>query len=262
MKKLLCFPLPVLAVSVLTAHATLNFSDNFDGYATGNLVGQGSWLQTGTVATSPVQVNNGQVVIGTGQDVYAPLATPINITVGSTFYIGLTATFTAAQVAGDYFLHFTPIVGDSSIFSERLFAKSSGTGFVFGYTAASGSANYSSSVLNFNTPYRLVLAYTSVAGTLNDTFALYVDPADPAVAGNNTPFFTSGYVATSGTESTTVAAINLRQGSAANAPSLTVDNLTVGTDFAEVAPVPEPSTAALIGGLGLLGLYLAKRRRN
>ena len=121
--------------------------------------------------------------------------------------------------------------------------------------------NYSGTVLSFNTPYRLVLAYTGVAGTINDTFGLYVNPTDTSVELNNTPFFSSVYVGT-GAESVTVAGINLRQGSAANAPSVIIDDLSVGTTFGEIAPVPEPSIGSLLGGFGLLGLFMSARRQN
>ena len=262
-------PSLILAASPLGAQATVVFNDDFNSYVNGNLagltanaVGQGTWAQTSTSAATPVQVNNGTVVLGTsGQDVYAPLTSPISITDGSTFYIGATVDLTAAQAIGDYFLHWTPIVGSSTIFPERLFVKSSGAGFVFGYDASSGgTVNYSSTVLNFNTSYRIVLAYTGVNGALNDTFALYVNPTDTSVEGNNTAYLTSGYVGT-GAESTTVAGINLRQGTAANAPSVILDNLTVATLFNEAAPVPEPSSVALFVMGGFAGLVALRRKR-
>jgi len=269
MKKTSMITLATLVGSSFAVQAALNFSDNFDSYSNGNIaglganaIGQGPWAQTGSSVVNPVQVLNGTVVLGTtGQDVYAALSTPISLTVGTTFYIGATVTLTAAQATGDYFMHFTPIVGDTSALAERLYAKSAVGGFVFGYNGTSGAANYSSSVLILNTSYRLVLAYTSVAGTANDTFALYVNPTDTAVELNNTPFFTSGYVG-SGAEATNVAGINFRQGTASSAASVIIDNLSVGTIYSELAPVPEPSVGAILGGFGLLGLLMAARRRS
>lgn len=259
--------LPGLLLVVITpgAKADVTFYDDFNGYANANLVGQGTWAQTGTSTATPVQVSGGTVVLGTsGQDVYAPLTSAISITDGSTFYIGATVDLTAAQSTGDYFLHFTPTVGNSSIFNERLFAKSSGAGFVFGYDGSNGgTVNYSPTVLNLNQSYRIVLAYAGVNGALNDTFALYVDPSDTLVEGNNTAYMTSGYIGT-GAESTTVAGINLRQGTASSAPSVILDNLTVGTlfsDAAPAAPVPEPASLAL-GLLGGFAWLVALRRKR
>jgi len=262
MKKLCLLAVASVATSY-SALATVYFSDNFDGYANGNLVGQGPWQQTGAVATSPVQANNGAVSLGnTGQDIYAPLISPTTINDGSSLYIGVDVTVTAAQSAGDYFLHWTPTVGNSSIFQERLFAKSSGGGYVLGYTSTTGTAVYGTTVLNFGTDYRLVLNYTGVPGLANDTFALYVNPTDTTTEGNNTAYMTGGFVGT-GSETNAVAGINLRQGTAANAPSETVDNLDMATTFGEAAvfTVPEPSAAALGILGGLAGLVAWKRRK-
>ena len=257
----------IVSISTIqSAKATINFFDDFSTYTNGNLVGQGPWLQTSTSATTPVQVNGGSAILGTsGQDVYAPLTSPILITDGSSFYIGATVNITSAQSGGDYFLHFTPTVGNSSIFSERLFVKSSSTGFVFGYDGSSGgTVNYGSTVLSLNTTYNIVMSYTGVSGLTNDTFSLYVNPTDTSTEGNNTAYLISGYIGTSA-ESTNVAAINLRQGSTTSAPSVIVDALSVGTTFAEVAPmiapVPEPSTLAMTALGGVACLVAIRRRR-
>jgi hypothetical protein len=256
----------LLFVSPLASQASVSFFDDFNGYGNGNLIGQGTWAQTGTSIATPVQVNNGTVVLGTsGQDAYSALTTPLSYTDGSSFFIGATVIITAAQATGDYFMHWSTPAGTTSVFQERFFAKSATGGFVFGYDGSSGgTVNYSSSVLSLNTSYRIVLAYTAVAGTLNDTFALYVNPTDLSVEGNNTAYMTSGYVGTGAEASPqTVSAINFRQGTAANAPSVILDNLTVATLFSEAAPaspVPEPSTLALGLFGGFLGLVALRRK--
>jgi hypothetical protein len=270
MKKLILFTASTVALSH-SALATVNFSDDFNSYVNGNLAGttmdatgQGTWKQTGATATNPIQINNGAVAIGTsGQDIYSALTTPITLTDGNSFYIGLTANVSAAQATGDYFLHWSTPAGTTSTFQERLFVKSSGSGFVLGYaTTAGGTTAYGTTVLNFNTSYQLVLAYNDVAGPLNDTFSLYLNPTDTSVEANNTAYLTSGYVGT-GAEQTTISAINFRQGTAANAPTLTADNLVVGTTFADAAvfPVPEPSTVVLGVLGGMAGLVIWKRRK-
>lgn len=260
MKKLLFAAASSLLVGQVS-YATVNFSDDFNSYNNGNLVGQGSWTQTGSTATSPIQVNGGSVAIGTsGQDIYAPLTTPITLTDGSSFYIGLDVNVSAAQSTGDYFLHWSTPAGTTGTFIERLFVKSSGSGFVFGYDGSSGgTVNYSSTVLDFNTDYRLVLSYTAAAGALNDTFSLYLNPTD-GVQGDNTAYMTSGYVGT-GAEASTVSAINFRQGGSTIAPTLTADNLVVATTFGEAFAVPEPSILALCG-LGFAGLLIIRRNKK
>jgi trimeric autotransporter adhesin len=251
--------------TLVTAAASLQaaqlFFDNFDSYSSGALVGQGPWLQTGTISSNPLQVNGGRVHMTTGQDANAsfgayPLAD------NTTFYYAATINLTAATAAGDYFLHVGTVPADSFNFYGRIYAKSSGTGFLMGYVENSPSANlptYGTTELAFNRDYRVVVAYNVVPGPLNDTAAVYVDPTDPLVQANNTAYLTDTFWG-GNAETNYFGTINLRQGGSTTAPTLDIDNVSVGTTFADVAVVPEPSSIALTG-LGLVALSLIRRRK-
>jgi hypothetical protein len=254
----------LLAFSVMESQASVVFYDSFS-YSDGALtnVSGGNWKET-AAAANPQQVVGGNAVLGTsGQDTYSALSTPLTLVDGSTFYIGATVSFASAQAAGDYFLHFSSPAGTSTFFQERIFAKSTTGGLLLGFADNSGGTTaYGTTVLSLASSYNIILAYTSVAGALNDTFAMYVNPTDLLVEGNNTAYLTTGYIGT-GAELTSVAALNLRQGTAANAPAETIDYLVAGTTFADVtaAPVPEPATLA-IASLGGLACLVAMRRKR
>ncbi len=231
----------------------LSLSDNFNTYTPGNLVGQGNWLQTSTVTTNPIQVTGGAVVVGnTGQDVFKPF-TGGTLTLGTnpaTSATSVTATMdinvSAAAAAGDYFFHFTPTTTTTNIFIDRVFIKSSGTGFVLGLgSAASAAATYGTTVLSLSSIYTIATTYTVVAGTSNDTF-------DITVGGVS---YLSGVVLV-GTEPTTLASVAFRQGGGPSAaPSLTVDNLSV-----TYTGVPEPQEYGVAFALMLGALILFRRR--
>jgi trimeric autotransporter adhesin len=264
MKKIL-FCTCGLMLATLGSRGTPLFSDNFN-YNDGNLVGQGPWLQNGASATTPIQVSAGRAIIGSsGQDVNAALSSPFSLVDGTSFYIGATINVSAASATGDYFLHWSPAVS-STIFISRIEARSSGSGFQLGYVETSGTGatlTWGTQVLNFNQDYRMVLGYNVVAGTVNDTANLYVDPTDSSVEGNNTPYLTDTWGSVSA-EVNTFGAINLRQGNAANAPTLSIDDLGVATTFTEAAvftPIPEPSTVSLLGAFGLLAWHIVRRRK-
>lgn len=278
MKKLLCFGCGLL-VATVGVRATPVFSDNFNGYTTGNLagltqdaLGQGGWRQDNTSAATPIQVTsvlgNNVAALGTsGQDIYAGLpGGPITLADNQSFYIGLNLNVSAAQATGDYFLHFSNPLGTTSFFTDRVFVKSSGAGYVLGWVETSGGAvtAYGSTVLSFGTDYRVVVAYHDVPGALNDSGAVYVNPfTDPNVELNNTAYVTKAWTSTTA-ENETIAAVDFRQGSGSAAPTLTVDNLNASTTFSEVstytALVPEPTCLSLLGGLGLLALFINRRR--
>ena len=248
------------------------FADDFNSYSPGNLVGQGPWTQTGTTATSPVQASSGAAALGTsGQDVYAAFSSAVTPTAGTSLFIGFDLTVSSAQATGDYFLHLASTVGGTSGFFDKLFAKSSGAGYVLGVSDNAGSitgtattGTYGSTVLNFGTTYRVVMEEDFIAGDKNDTFELFVNPTDLTVAGNNSAYasFTWGSTAS---EAASYAELNFRQGSSTAASAETIDNLDVSQTFSDTSTftpmVPEPSTFALLG-LGAAAGFAFRRPRK
>ena len=211
----------------------------------------------------------------TGQDVNGAFpGGPVTLSDGETIYAGVTINVSAAQAGGDYFLHFSPSAGNTFIFPSRLYVKSSGSGYELGWVETSGATvSYGSTVLNLNQNYRLVMAYHDIAGTLNDTGALYVEPIGTPFdnmnnESGNTPYVTKSWTVTTA-ENETMGTINLRQGTSSIAPTLTVDDMDVSVSaddsgFADVSqwtPIPEPASLSLLGGFALLAWYNCRRRR-
>jgi len=230
--------------------ASIIYSTDFNAptYTDGALIGQDDWALTNSTV-NPLSVANsdtdGTVTLTTsGQDVRRAF-TAGAVSSGSV-YMSVEFTVASAQATGDYFVH----LGDntSTNFGARTFIKSSGTGFVMALGTGSGAVTYGTTELAFNTSYTLLVRYDLVSGALNDTGALYINPTTEDGVGDTV------YVAatTIGTELTTISSVSLRQGTAANAPGVLIDSVSVYT-------VPEPA-AALLGSFGLLGLL--RRRRN
>ena len=252
-------------IAASAANAAVYYSTNFGtGYTNGNLAGltndaagQNGWKQTSTVATNPIQITNGAAIIGTtGQDVYHAFSTAATAAAGTTLYYSASMKVTAAQSTGDFFFHLSDPVGATSNFYGRVFAKSSGIGFVLGVSPNTATAVYGSSVLSFNQSYQVVVAWDFVTGPSNDTFSLFVNP-------NSTDRATlSAYVVSaafaSGEPAAQVSAINFRQGNTSVAPSVRVSTLAAGSTLADVGVVPAPGALALLGVAGLVG---PRRRR-
>src|SRR4051794_20715877 len=95
------------ALSSNSFAATIVLSDTFtkpDGNLVGTTpdVGTGTWNQTSTTATNPIQISGNQVAMGTsGQDVYAAFTTPLANVPGSSIHTGMDINVSAAQT-GDY----------------------------------------------------------------------------------------------------------------------------------------------------------------
>lgn len=232
------------------AQATIVYATNFNSptYSDGPIAGQDSWTAISGIGTNSVAVantgTNGNVrLTTTGEDVRRNFGPAI--TTGSV-YLTATITLSAAQATGDYFLHLGD--GSATIFNARIYAKSAPGGFVMAMgTGAGAGVTYGSTVLSFGTTYTILARYDLVAGLANDTGALFVNPTDAFGIGD------TAYVAatTIGIDAVTFSSVSLRQGTAANAATLVIDNI-------DVSIIPTPGAAAL---LGLGGLMASRRRR-
>jgi hypothetical protein len=234
------------------------FTEYFE-YPIGSLLTENGWTaHSGAGTNSPAVVGQtlsydgyagsglGNVTgLTTGEDVHRNTGTYTSGNVYASALVNLSAVTTA----GDYFLHFGPeTIG--STFRGRVFARGDGAGNVaFGISKAGGIAAADVTGFNYalNQNILLVLEYQFVDGADNDIVNLYVNPVGPELPG--TPDATDN----AGTDLADLGSIALRQ-AAANAPTLVIGNLRVGSDYAEVvgdpaAPVIPSNFVASLSGL-------------
>ena len=230
-------------------NADIVYSTNFNSptYSDGGLIGQDAWLITGASTTNPINVantgTNGNVsLVTTGQDVnhlFTAVA-PASLT---SISVSADMTLTAAQATGDYFLHLGD--GGTTNFYARIYARASTNPgfFQMAMGTSSGAGVTYGGDLAIGTLFNIEARYDVVSGLLNDTGALFVNSVSYIGA------------TTIGTDAINFASVNLRQGTAGSAASVTLDNIVVTT-----VAIPEPTTAGL-GLIGLAGMMVARRRR-
>jgi hypothetical protein len=263
-----------LASSQAANYLTVDFAT---GYTAGNLAGitanaagQNDWKQTSSTATTPIQINaNQQVVIGaSGQDVYKAFTSAFTKSDGTSIFLRSRFALTGSTATGDYFMHLSPTAGDSTSFLGRIGAKLTAAGastYLLGAQSTSGSGSlmtYGTRALNLNTFYDVILKWDFVAGGVNDTFSLFVDPTSNVLANLN-PYVTANWLSITA-EPTTLAAVNLRQGSAGNATTALISSLSVGSSLSDVGVVPEPSSGALLvlGGVSLVAIRSLRKKNS
>ncbi len=234
------------------SQATVFLDEKFD-YSNGNLVGQGGWGQTGTSTTNPIQVlDNRAVLQATGQDAYKALSSTVPATAGTSLYTVFDLTLTSTQSTGDYFFHLSDPAGTTTNFYQRVYAKSSGSGFVLGLLDTSGTGStitYGSTELSLSSLYTVTIQWNFIEGANNDTFSMYV---------GSSLYLNHSWTSVTA-EPLQLAAVNLRQGSNTAAPAGTVDSILV----TDVNPIPEPSTyALLLAGVGLVFWTLRRKRQT
>ena len=181
-------------------------------------------------------IGNGALLKTSGEDI-GKIFTGNQIRSGSV-YASFLMNVTSAQAAGDYFFAMLDSALSGLNYRARTFIKSSGTGYRIGISKQGGAgvAGYNSTDLTFGTTYHVVLKYSIIPGTGNDSVKLFLDP----VLGAPEPTPTAIAVTTEQdiTISSTVGlgGIALRQGSATFAASLTVDAIRAGQTWASVTP--------------------------
>lgn len=226
-------------------------------YTDGPLVtmSAGRWA-THSGTAGQVEVLSGRATLSAtdSEDVNTLLSgQPYPAATNTTLYAGFTVNFTSLpSTSGDYFAHLKDTTTGN--FRAKMFALTGGAGterFLIGIANGTntGAAAISAANLELNRDHRLYLRYVISSATTT----LWVDPASEA-----SPSVTAGDLS----PARAVVAIALRQ--TAGIGKLAVDDLRVGTSFAEVfvappivSPVitqPPLNTAAVEGGTAVFNV--------
>jgi PEP-CTERM motif len=237
----------------------LNASDVSPAGASGNAWSSGSshiTVVSGDLTYSGLEDLGGNEI----QDVWGVSAgSVVNTytaqTSGSIFYSFLLDVTTAPTAASTYLTALNPGTGapNGSTDALQVDLGTAAGGYVIGLRTAGASITSDSTVLSVGTTYLVVAEYTF--GGLGSA-SLYLDP----VAGAAQP--TAAVTLAGNGTVTSIADVGFKAQSSAPATSL-IDNLIIGTTWADVTPTasPEPSTFAL-GGLGLLVAAGVRRLRR
>lgn len=244
MKQSILCAAAVLALTGAVCAAPI-VTEPFNYTAPSNLNGQGGWANiSGTLD---------QVDVGSGNLTFAGLPAStgnrVNLTdaesedvsrdftpvtdggSGFTVYTSALVNFTALPASGGaYFLHLTEPASTSAFFC-RLFARDSSGSIEFGIRGSSSDGPaYGGGTHALNTTVFIVTKYESITGAGNDVVSIWVNPtpgaSEPAAAATSTP---SAEPSAAG-----LGRLSLRQ--AAGIGTLVIDEIRVGTTWADVTP--------------------------
>ena len=175
-------------------------------------------------------VGNAVSMATSGEDVHRTFPVQSSGSVYAAFLV--TVSDASTDPAGGYFFHLGPDpVGTT--FRGRVFIKKDASNNVaFGISkalTASADIAFTPFSYSLNTTYLVVVKYTIVDGATNDTVSLIVSTTVPATEPAPT------VTATDATQTdVNPGTVSLRQGAAATSPTVRVDGIRVGTDWASV----------------------------
>jgi hypothetical protein len=229
----------LLGLTTLGARAGILLSDNFDSYADGPLtnVSGGKWVITSKSASGAIMdVTSGAVNIGQtrNEDDNSSLSVSNSSAVFTNIlYVSYTATYQILPTGnnGDYFTHFSGPAG----FKCRLFGltnNASPGSFRIGVANGSTTPVGFPSDLSLSAPHTVVARLLLNSSSNNAVSTLWIDPVNE---------YSSSVTATDIVTSCGINLYGFRQpgSSTVTTPgpvTLTVDNLLVGTTFADVVP--------------------------
>ena len=228
--------------------ADVYFSEGFD-YADGSLTTVSSDWTRHSGTEGQIQVSGGKITLTDSQSEDVNRLIGTTVTTGTVF-AGFDFSVSASNPGGtdfEYFAHFGN--GSSSFVARMEVSNADANGFLVGISQTSATDASWGSTLDYDTVYRAIIGYDRDS----ELSSLWVD----ASVESDTSIVT-----------TTTLGINVEgfyfreSGSSVN-ETIVVDDLVVGTTFADVvtfSSVPEPSSLFVLGMVGFAGL--ARRRRS
>ena len=221
------------------------FTENFD-YSAGDSIGAHGWVwNTGTtntiLVTAPGLTYAGYPLSGIGNacrlrnngyDAYKQIqADSVGV-----LYASFMVKFDSIKTPGDYFFAMISPTSTTNYVS-RFYAKDSSGALAFGLsktTAGSGGITYTGGNYSLGTTYIVILKYTFNSGTADDVINAFIFSAGIPPTEPSSP--TIGPVTGTAMDGA-IGRVALRQGTVANAPTLTIDGIQVAKTWNKIVSV-------------------------
>ncbi|OFY21019.1 MAG: hypothetical protein A2W98_01620 [Bacteroidetes bacterium GWF2_33_38] len=225
--------------ATLPHHDPINYTigqslSSQSGWTVSN-TGDSLLIASGNLSNAGLPTSTGNKVTfdGAGIDAAKLFTQQTTGTVYYSFLMNVTA-LGSLNATGGYFTAFTE--GTSTTFGATVWTRLNGAGYDIGIspkTSATTDIAWSTSSYAVNTTILVVVSYEFVTGTANDVVRVFVNPTP----GASEPAATITATNAGGTDLTNVNRILIRQDSSTETPSIEMDELRVGTSWADVTPV-------------------------
>ena len=228
--------------------ADVYFSEGFD-YADGSLTTVSSDWTRHSGTEGQIQVSGGKITLTDSQSEDVNRLIGTTVTTGTVF-AGFDFSVSASNPGGTDFEYFAHFGNGTSDFTSRMDINTAdANGFLVGISHTSTAQASWGTTLDYDTVYRAIIGYDRDSGIAN----LWIDATQESDTS----------IVTTTSDSNNVEGFYFRESSSTVNETTVVDDLVVGTTFADVvtfSSVPEPSRLLVLGIVGFAGL--ARRRRS
>jgi hypothetical protein len=232
------------------ASSQVLMDENFNYPANDSLTAHGwtwinSYVNTVLVATGNLTysgysnsgIGNYVRVKNNGQDIYKQHDS-VNT---NSIYVSFLLRVDSVQATGDYFFALLPSTSTSN-YTMRTYLKSASGGYQIGISKSTEATTYAPATYLLGTTYLVVVKYTFNSGTnQDDQLSLFV--LSGAIPGTE-PAPVAGPITGTQVDSPNISRIVIRQGSAANAPTLDIDGFRVFRTWGNVVGITPISEVA------------------
>ncbi|MCX7784795.1 MAG: T9SS type A sorting domain-containing protein [candidate division WOR-3 bacterium] len=246
MNKIITVILSAIALLVISADAQLLFQENFSYTAGTNLTANG-WTAHSASGTNPIKVHTVGLtfpsyassgiglsarVDSTGEDVNRTFTAQTSGTIYTAFMLRVEK----AKPLGDYFFHLSTNPLSSAEYFARIHIKSDASNnLAFGLGKRHTDTTFTGFTYAVNTTYLLVVKYAIVSGDNNDQLSLFVFNTSAPATEPATP--TVGPISPANSaDPANIGSVALRQGQAANGPTVIIDGIRIGTSWSATIP--------------------------
>lgn len=246
-----------LAQKALTTPSSLLFVEDFN-YPAGSALTANGWTAHSAGGTNPIVtstpgltltgypgsgVGNSVLMTTSGEDDNHNFPVQSSGSVYAAFLVNITEA--AVDPIGGYFFHLGPDPVGTTFRGRVFIKKDASNNIAFGLSKAATAAPdvaFTSFSYSLNTTYLVIVKYTIVDGTNNDTVSMFVSTNVPA----SEPAATLSATDVATQSDISPGTVSLRQGSSTTSPTVRVDGMRVGTTWADVTQAPSVPTQHVV----------------
>lgn len=212
---------------------TLQAQSGWNGLNTGDSI----YVVDGNLSYAGLQASTGNKIAfaGSGMDAFNTVTTQTANTVYYSFIMNVTDLGSLNAVGG----YFTGFGQNNSTFGATVWTGLDGTGYKIGInprTSTSVNMVWAGETQTLNNSVFIVVSYEFVTGAGNDIVNIWVNPNSATFGGASAPTATATVTNATGTDLNGIAQFFIRQDSDTETPGMEMDELRVGTSWAEVTP--------------------------